>query len=278
MATVYTYVGYSSTLLMTTATDPAANAAVTAAITGSYSGIVITLTSAGNAQTFASPSITTAGKIFTVVNDDSSGANTIAVNGITIPAGKSQSYIWDGSTWGPTELGITSLPVPVTQGGTGLATLTANAIYKGNGTSAFAVSSLTDDGTTLTTTENFVCLKATARTQTKTVSSTPVNLTEAECKNSVVYATTGASVINLPTGSATLDGAALVVEAIAAVAVSIDLTTGTDIIVLDGTALTAGNKVIFDGAAGTSCLIKYDATASRWRVRTVAGTISDGGA
>jgi hypothetical protein len=42
----------------------------------------------------------------------------------------------------------------VPQGGTGLATLTANTIYKGNGTSALAASSLTDDGTTVATAEN----------------------------------------------------------------------------------------------------------------------------
>jgi hypothetical protein len=42
--------------------------------------------------------------------------------------------------------------LPVANGGWGLATLTSNAIYKGNGTSAPVVSSLTDDGTTLAST------------------------------------------------------------------------------------------------------------------------------
>ena len=41
----------------------------------------------------------------------------------------------------------------VPYGGTGLITLTSNTIYKGNGTSALAVSSLTDNGTTLATTD-----------------------------------------------------------------------------------------------------------------------------
>jgi len=40
--------------------------------------------------------------------------------------------------------------VGVPQGGTGLTTLTSNTIYKGNGASAIAVSSITDDGTTIT--------------------------------------------------------------------------------------------------------------------------------
>lgn len=118
----------------------------------------------------------------------------------------------------------------------------------------------------------------TGRTRTKTISTTPVTLTEAELKNSIVYVTTGASVILLPTATATMDGAACVIEAIAAVAPSIDLTTGTDIISLGGTDLTAGNKLTFDGAAGTSILIKYDATASRWRVRVLSGVAIDGGA
>lgn len=44
-------------------------------------------------------------------------------------------------------------PLTAAGGGTGLATLTANAIYKGNGTSALALSSITDNGTTVSITE-----------------------------------------------------------------------------------------------------------------------------
>lgn len=43
----------------------------------------------------------------------------------------------------------------VADGGTGLTTLTSNVIYKGNGTSALAASGLTDNGTTISTSENF---------------------------------------------------------------------------------------------------------------------------
>ncbi|MDR3489798.1 MAG: tail fiber domain-containing protein [Bradyrhizobium sp.] len=42
----------------------------------------------------------------------------------------------------------------VANGGTGLNSLTSNVIYKGNGTSALAASSLTDNGTTLVSTDN----------------------------------------------------------------------------------------------------------------------------
>jgi len=104
-----------------TVTDPAINAAVTTAILDAYGTVIITLTGAGNAQTIQSPTITTAGKAFTVVNNDTS-INTIAVNGITIPVGKAQTWIWDGTAWIEIDLGITSLPVPINQGGTGQVT------------------------------------------------------------------------------------------------------------------------------------------------------------
>lgn len=115
------------------------------------------------------------------------------------------------------------------------------------------------------------------RAQTKTISSSPVTLTEAECKNSTIYLTTGASVVNLPAGSATLDGAAFVAEAIAAVAPSID-PNGVEVLVVDGQVQAGGNKITFDGVAGTAVLFKYDATASRWRVSTLSGLVIDGGA
>ncbi len=128
----------SAILSMTTSTDPAGTptfAAVTTAIVDAYSGVIITTTTTGNAQTIQSPTVTTAGKIFTVVNNDTS-TNSIAVNGITITAGEAQSFIWDGSAWGPTDLGITAIPVTVVQGGTGLTTITDHGVMLGSGTSA----------------------------------------------------------------------------------------------------------------------------------------------
>ncbi|MFA5340419.1 MAG: hypothetical protein WC332_01455 [Clostridia bacterium] len=152
-------------LSMYTVADPATNAATTATIIGAYAGALITTTTTGNSQTLASPTDTTAGKVFTVVNNDTS-TNTIPVvaNSVTytIAIGSGQSFIWDATKWMPTSIGIISIPVPVTQGGTGLASMTDNAIYKGNATSAIDVSSLTDDGTTLTTTDNLVVGSSTA--------------------------------------------------------------------------------------------------------------------
>ena len=49
---------------------------------------------------------------------------------------------------------ISSGILGVTYGGTGLATLTSNAIYKGNGTGAMAVSGLTDNGTIISSSES----------------------------------------------------------------------------------------------------------------------------
>ena len=120
----------------TTSTNPAVSAATTVAIIDAYSGVII-LQNDGTpaAQTLGSPTITTAGKIFTVINNDTSADNEV-VNGFTITPGEAQSFIWDGSAWGPIDLGITALPVPVVQGGTELTTITDHAVMVGSGTGA----------------------------------------------------------------------------------------------------------------------------------------------
>lgn len=86
------------TLTMTSVTDPASNAACTTAIVDAYGGTVITLTAAGNDQTIGNPTNTTAGKRFTVVNNDTSTHN-ITIDGITLEPGESQRFIWDGTAW-----------------------------------------------------------------------------------------------------------------------------------------------------------------------------------
>ena len=82
-----------------TSADPATNAAVSTAIIDANSGVIITLTGSGNAQTLQSPTTTAAGRKFTVVTDDANAAYTIEVNGITMSAGEAQRFIWDGSAW-----------------------------------------------------------------------------------------------------------------------------------------------------------------------------------
>lgn len=138
-------------LSMTTSTDPTANAATTSTIIGAFAGVVITTTTTGNSQTLASPTDTTAGKVFTVVNNDTS-TNTVPVvaNSVTytIAVGTGQSFVWDGSKWMPTSMGITAIPVTVAQGGTGRAT----------GTSAYA---LVATGTTATGNQQSLAVGAT---------------------------------------------------------------------------------------------------------------------
>jgi len=85
---------------MTTATDPATDAATTTAIVDAYSGVIITLTTTGNSQTIGDPTDTRAGKKFTVVNKATS-TNDITVNGMIVDVGFAQTFIWTGVTWVP---------------------------------------------------------------------------------------------------------------------------------------------------------------------------------
>lgn len=100
----------------------------------------------GSTGTFPTLATLTAGTGINVAN--AAGSITITNTGITsVPS--SGIVTSNGSTLGSTAI------VSVASGGTGLATLTSNAIYKGNGTGNIAVSSLTDDGTALTSTDTF---------------------------------------------------------------------------------------------------------------------------
>jgi len=89
-----------TTLPMHTITNPATNAAVLTTILNNYSGVIITTTMSSNGQTMQSPTVTTAGKIFTVVNNDSS-TSAININGINLLPKEAQRFIWDGTAWVP---------------------------------------------------------------------------------------------------------------------------------------------------------------------------------
>lgn len=132
----------------TTSTNPASSVATTTAIVDAYNGVVIT-TNVNNTQTIANPTTAANIKIFTVINNDTSSSNqTIKAHGVdfVLTPGEGQSFLWDGSAWGPTDLGITSLPVPVIQGGTGLATITDHGIMLGSGTTAITPLGVATDG------------------------------------------------------------------------------------------------------------------------------------
>ena len=123
----------------TSATDPLANAAVSTTIVNTYNGTVVTLTAAGNTQTLQSPTTAATIRKFMVINNDTSNNNlSVVANSVTfvLTPGEGQCFLWDGSAWGPTDLGITSIPVPVTQGGTGASTLTDHGVLLGSGTDA----------------------------------------------------------------------------------------------------------------------------------------------
>ena len=133
----------------TTSADPAENAAVTTAIVDSYDGVVVTLSAAGNTQTIQNPTTAATIRKFMVINNDTSThsipfvANSVT---FTLTPGEGQCFLWDGSAWGPTDLGITDIPVKVTQGGTGLATITDHGIILGSGTGAVTPLGVATDG------------------------------------------------------------------------------------------------------------------------------------
>ena len=79
-------------------TNPAVDAAVTAAIVDNYEGVLITLSAGGNAQTIADPTDTVTTRRFTVINNDTSTHN-IDINGYTLEPGEAQAWIWDGTAW-----------------------------------------------------------------------------------------------------------------------------------------------------------------------------------
>lgn len=119
-------------LPLTTSDDPAVDAAVTTSIISGYSGVVITLSGAGNAQTLQPPGDTTPGKRFVVICDDASGLHTIVVNGVTMSAGEAQNFIWEGTSWTVTSVsGATVSDGAYGPGWDGVAAIAAskNAVY-----------------------------------------------------------------------------------------------------------------------------------------------------
>jgi hypothetical protein len=127
------------TASITSATDPATNAATTTTIVNGYSGTIITTTTTGNSQTLGTPTTAAIIRYFTVLNNDTSTHSIpIVANSVTytLGVGKGLTFIWDGSKWLPTDLGITSIPVVVIQGGLGVSTLADGGLVIGNGTGA----------------------------------------------------------------------------------------------------------------------------------------------
>lgn len=84
--------------LLTTVTDPAMDAATSTAIIDANDGIVITTTTTANDQTLQTPTDTTTGKRFTVINDASS-TDIILVDTQAIQIGDMMQFEWEGTAW-----------------------------------------------------------------------------------------------------------------------------------------------------------------------------------
>ncbi len=102
---------------------------------------------------------------------------------------------------------------------------------------------------------------------------TTADVSAAEMANTLIQVT-GAGTISLPTAAA---GYAALIVSTTAAAVSVDVKTGTDVIILDGTALAAGNKAS-SNASDEATLYVCCFAAGTYRAYSVQGVWSDGGA
>jgi hypothetical protein len=193
---------------------------------------------------------------------DASGMGTTAitvtnskVNGVsypatpltnTIPYISSANQVSYGAA--ATILGVLGTPFSVPNGGTGLATLTTGAIYKGAGTANMAVSSLSDNGALVSTTE-------------------PLDLTNQSQVIEIANASSGGTTNGL---LAKLSGAPS--RALTALTSDTDNAIG---VVLSGGGTTGNAQIVVGGQA--NCSFDGSTTAGDWVVisTTVAGKCHD---
>lgn len=178
----------------------------------------------------------------------------------TIPAATQANITGTGTlTSGATGAGFTialttstvSGDLTVTNGGTGLTTLTSNTIYKGNGTGALAVSALTDNGTNVLTSE-------------------PIDLTSKSVLSEIANASSTGTTVNK---LAKLTGA----PSTAVIAATTD-TSGIIGIVVDGAGTSSNAQIAVKGQA--SCIFDGATTAGDYVQisGTTAGDCHDTGA
>lgn len=178
---------------------------------------------------------------------------------ITVPTGQGVRIVSDGTNYF-TQRGRPT-GVLVAQGGTGLATLTSNVIYKGNGTSAIAVSTITDNGTTVTTTlpgvspnfaSGYTTTATAAGTTTLTVASTAFQYFTGSTTQTVV----------LPVTSTLFTGLSYTV-----------VNNATGVVTVQS---SGANNVLVMGPQSTAtfvCILTSGTSAASWSVITVYGTI-----
>lgn len=89
-----------------------------------------------------------------------------------------------------------------------------------------------------------------------------------------IHVVTGAYTISIPTIAI---GHQADFIASTAAAMCVDVTTGTDILILNGTALTAGNKACTDGSINAQLRLKCP-IAGKCTINSIVGLAVDGGA
>ncbi|MFA5322913.1 MAG: hypothetical protein WC373_09595, partial [Smithella sp.] len=99
------------------------------------------------------------------------------------------------------------------------------------------------------------------------------NVTAAQMKGQT-HVITGAYTLSLPTA---VVGYKAKFKASTATVYSIDVVTGSDVIILNGTALSAGNKATSDGSIYNEVLVECR-VAGKYDVQSQLGLMVDGGA
>lgn len=157
-------------------------------------------------------------------------------------------------------LGWTGL-LAVSRGGTGLGTLTSNVIYKGNGTSALAVSSITDNGTAVTGTEPFSAPNFAGGYTTTATAAGTTTLTVASTQYQFFTGSTTQTVV-LPVTSTLFTGLTYTV---------VNNSTGVVTVQSSG-----ANTVLVMGPQSTAtfiCILTSGTTAASWSVQAAYANV-----
>jgi hypothetical protein len=196
-----------------------------ASLTGTSSQYAVLLWTAGGTatRTIIAPSASSGGRQFYIVVNKTSSTQSIKLcgtgptTGVTITAGNSAICTWNGSDFILVAGSLVSLTsgvtgtLPVANGGTGAATLTANNVLLGNGTSALQAIAPSTSGNVLTS--NGTTWASTALPQTGFgIGQTWQNLTASRA-NGVTYTNSTGKPIMVSTeftpqggGTITVDG------------------------------------------------------------------------
>lgn len=240
--------------------------------------LLLANTAAGSfAATLQSSNSATAATTFTLPPDAGTSGYVLSTNGAGVTSwiavagtGTVTSIDVSGGTTGLTTSGgpITTSgtitlagTLVVSNGGTGRTSLTSNVVYKGAGTSAIATSSITDDGTTVTTTlpgvsPNF----ASGYTTTATAAGT-TTLTVASTQFQFFTGTT-TQTVTLPVTSTLFTGLSYTIA-----------NNSTGVVTVNS---SGANNVLVMGPQSVAtfvCILTSGTSAASWSVITVYGTV-----